>query len=62
MIQAICERAPGFTQPPFRNDEGTVDEVHDGMVYINFDSEAGPGLGACAPYPLADVRLLSESA
>ncbi len=56
-IQAICERDPGFTQPPFRNDEGTVAEVVDDLVYINFDGEDGPGTGACAPYPLSDVRL-----
>lgn len=58
MIQAICERDPNFSSS-FRNDCGTVDEVHDGLVYINFDNEDGPGRGACAPYPIADVRPLT---
>ena len=56
-LRAIMRRAG---HEPFPNHHGTVDEVHDGLVYINFDSEDGPGQGSCAPYPVEDVRHLTD--
>lgn len=55
-LRAIM-RSAGYE--PFPNHHGTVHELWDNdMVFIFFDSEAGPGLGVGAPYPLAEVRHL----
>ena len=48
---------------PFPNHHGTVNEVwDDGQILIYFDNEDGPGLGGGAPYPVAEVRHLTEAA
>ncbi len=43
--------------PP--NNEGTVDSIEDGFVYINFDEDGVEAAGNCAPYPVEDVYLLA---
>lgn len=57
-LRAIMRDATGKEPPP--NHHGTVHELwDDDAVLICFDSEAGPGLGSGAPYPLAEVRHLT---
>jgi hypothetical protein len=51
-LREIMRCATGREPKP--NHHGTVEEVEDGMAYINFDD------GVQAPYPLDEVRLLEE--
>jgi len=53
-LRDIMRRHDG--KEPAPNHHGTVDEIEDGRVYINFDD------GGCAPYPAAGVRPLWASA
>lgn len=58
-LRAIMEQATGKPAPP--NNIGTVESIEDGLVYINFDSEEGEGMGNQAPYPTKDVFLYGST-
>lgn len=51
-LRAILKDATGEAPP---NHHGTIDYITDGQALINFDD------GACAPYPLEDVRPLEAT-